>query len=109
MLQLRAPDGRICLKITLTPSGPEVEIASAALSIATSGDVKVACERFAVDARGGIALRAGGDLETEGFAQRHRATRGDITLKANDDVTLDGERVRLNSPKDLSPKRGPGA
>ncbi len=105
VLRLRAPDGRICLKIILTPTGPEVEIASASLSIATDGDVNVACGRFAVDARGGIALRAGEDLETEAFAQRHRARRGDILLKANDDVQLDGERIRLNSPRDLTPTR----
>ncbi len=111
-LRLIAPDGRICLKITLTPTGPEVELSSASLKIASEGDVAVECARFAVSTKGDIALASGGDLlvravgemNTEAFAQRHRALRGDFALKANDDVTLDGERVRLNSPKPLPPQ-----
>ena len=112
-LRLRAPDGRVCLKIKLTPAGPEVELQSVALSIATKGDVNVACERFNVVAEQGVSIVSGGDvttnaagaLETEAHAQRHRARRGDIALVANDDVSLDGERIRLNSPMPLPPLR----
>ncbi len=109
MLQLRAPDGRLCLKITLTAAGPEVHLSGVALSLTTQGDVNIDCDRFHVQARGEVAIEAGGDLraraegrlETEAFAQRHRARRGDLALIANDDVTVDGERIRLNSPRML--------
>ncbi|EYF08692.1 hypothetical protein [Chondromyces apiculatus] len=112
VLRLRAPDGRICLKISLSPSGPEVELSSVGLSIVSDGDVRVACDRFEVAAKSGLTLatggslhaRAEGDLETEAFAQRHRARSGDVALVANDDVTLDGERIRLNTPRPLEPK-----
>lgn len=112
VLRLRAPDGRICLKIALSPAGPEVELSSVGLSIVSDGDVRVACDRFQVEARSGLTLatggdlqaRAEGDLETEAFAQRHRALRGNVALVANDDVTLDGERIRLNTPRPLEPK-----
>lgn len=112
VLRLRAPDGRICLKIALSPSGPEVELSSVGLSIVSDGDVRVACDHFEVEAKSGLTLttggalhaRAEGDFETEAFAQRHRARRGDIALTANDDVVLDGERIRLNSPLPLEPK-----
>lgn len=112
VLRLRAPDGRIFLKIALTPSGPEVELSSSALSIVSDGDVRVACDRFEVDAKSGLTLatggklqaRAEGDIETEAFAQHHKARRGDIALTANDDVILDGERIRLNAPQPLAPK-----
>ena len=111
VLRLRAPDGRICLKIALSPSGPEVELSSVGLSIVSDGAVRVACDRFEVEATSGLKLstggalqaRAGGDIETEAFAQRHEARRGDIALVANDDVTLDGERIRLNTPRPLEP------
>jgi hypothetical protein len=112
VLNLRAPDGRICLKIVLSPSGPEVELSSIGLSIVSEGAVRVACDRFEVDAKSGISLatggalrvRAEGDFETEAFAQQHRARHGDIELVANDDVTIDGERIRLNAPRQLEPK-----
>jgi hypothetical protein len=109
-LRLEAPDGRLCLSITLTPDGPKVELAAAALAIVAEGDVTVACERFEVEARKDIVLDAGGEvrtradglLRTEALAQHHRATLGTVTLTANDDVSLEGERVRLNSPSTLS-------
>jgi hypothetical protein len=114
-LRLRAPDGRVCLKIKLTAEGPEVELTSVALSIATKGEVSVACDRFSVVAKECVSIVSGGDLkaqavgaiETEAHAQRHRARRGDIALVANDDVSLDGERIRLNSPRPLAPVRRP--
>ncbi|AKT41264.1 hypothetical protein [Chondromyces crocatus] len=112
VLRLRAPDGRICLKIALSPSGPEVELSSVGLSIVSDGDVRVACDRFEVAAKRGLTLATGGDLraeaegqiETEAFGQRHRARLGDIALQANDDVSLDGERIRLNTPQPLTPQ-----
>ena len=75
LLQLTAPDGRVCLKVVLGPRGPEVEISAAALSVATDGDLSLDCDSFRV-----------------------RARRGGIDLVANDDVSLKGERIRLNSP-----------
>lgn len=106
-LRLRAPDGRLCLAIVLTPEGPKVELSAAALAIATEGDVTVDCARFAVTARQDVVLDAGGDvrtraegvLHTEALAQHHHARLGDMKLTANDDVSLHGERVRLNAPK----------
>ena len=114
-LRLRAPDGRVCLRIKLTPAGPEVELTSVALSIAAKGEVSVAWNRFSVVAEQSVSIVSGGDfktraegaIETEGHAQRHRARRGDIALVANDDVSLDGERIRLNAPMPLAPVRRP--
>jgi hypothetical protein len=115
LLQIRAPDGRICLRITLLPTGPMVELSAASLAIAAEGDVRVDCQRLEIDAAKGVAIRSGGDitqvaggnvelraegeLSAEAFAQRFEARRGDIQMEANDDIFLDGERVRLNSPR----------
>ncbi|HVY44552.1 MAG TPA: hypothetical protein VHB21_01685, partial [Minicystis sp.] len=63
-LRLRAPDGRVCLKITLGAEGPEVELTSVALSITTRGDVDVACDRFAVNAARGVSIVSGADVTT---------------------------------------------
>lgn len=83
LLQIRAPDGRICLRITLLPTGPMVELSAASLAIAAEGDVRVDCQHLEIDAAKGVAIRSGGDVQME----------------ANDDIFLDGERVRLNSPR----------
>jgi uncharacterized protein (DUF2345 family) len=112
-LRLHAPDGRICIKITLTPEGPLVELASVALSVAAQGKIKVACESFEVAAEKEISLQAGGDIAfeseqaivTAAFEQSHQARRGDYRVKANDDVRVDGERIKLNSTSELPPRR----
>ena len=91
VLRLTAPDGRVCLKIALLPEGPSVELSAVALSVATEGDVTVECERFLVNARD--------EIVTEAVAQHHRARLGGIDLVANDDVSLRGERIRLNAPE----------
>jgi hypothetical protein len=115
VLRLTAPDGRVCLKIALLPEGPAVELSAVALSVATDRDLTIDCERFAVNARsdlllvaggnvaadagGDMSLRADGELATEAVAQRHRARLGNVDLLANDDVSLEGERIRLNTPE----------
>jgi hypothetical protein len=91
VLRLTAPDGRVCLKIALLPEGPLVELSAVALAVATEGDVTVDCERFCVNARQ--------EIVTEAEAQHHRARLGGIDLVANDDVSLQGERIRLNAPE----------
>jgi hypothetical protein len=95
VLRLVAPDGRVCLKITLLPEGPAVELSAVALAVATEGDVTVDCERFRVSARQ--------EIVTEAVAQRHVARLGGIDLVANDDVSLKGERIRLNAPDPPGP------
>lgn len=115
VLRLMAPDGGLLLKISLLPDGPAVEILAASLDVATTGDITIDCECFAVnarrdlllvaggnlteDARGDVITRADGELTTEAVAQRHRARLGNVDLIANDDVSLLGERIRLNSPE----------
>lgn len=111
-LELRAPDGRVCLVVRIGPDGPRVELEAASLAIATRGDIALRSENLVLDARRDVVVRAGGDLrmEAEGalasraFEQHIEATSGDIHVEANDDVRVDGERIRLNSP-DAPPLR----
>ena len=106
-LELHAPDGRMCVLITLTPEGPRIELHATSLAVHTEHDLALHCRRFEIEAREGMALRTRGDLAlsatgtlvTDALEQHHLAHRGDIRMRANDDVQLDGERIRLNSPK----------
>lgn len=106
-LELHAPDGRMCVQIVLAPEGPRIELHAASLAVRTERELAIECDRLDIRTAAGLSLKTGGDLDlgaagrlrSEAFAQHHIARRGDIQLQANDDVQLDGERIRLNSPK----------
>jgi hypothetical protein len=117
LITLTAPDGRVCLSVALRPEGPLVELHAQSLSIASDGVLRLDCDRLEIQAPGGTSIntgslvqdvagdvrtRAGGVIDSEAHAQRLHARRGDVALLANDDVTLDGERVRLNSPREAT-------
>jgi hypothetical protein len=113
-LTVNAPDGRICLKMILTPDGPAIELHGVSLKLNAQKDVRLKCESLEIHAGKEMILRTGGDLthiaekninvkaggalQTEAFSQKLRARSGDFEVKAKDDVMIDGERVRLNSP-----------
>jgi hypothetical protein len=118
VLTVSAPDGRLCLSIQLRPEGPLVEVQSQSLRLVSTGELRLDCERLTINAErqtsiqtgelrqvvgGDVSLRAGGVIDTEGHAQHLRARLGDLELTANDDVSLDGERVLLNTPKSAAP------
>ena len=57
-----------------------------------------------VDVRGREVERVREEIVTEAVAQHHRARLGGIDLVANDDVSLKGERIRLNAPEPGEPR-----
>jgi hypothetical protein len=88
VLSLQSADGRMVLRLVLTQSGPLLEVQSQALSVSTRGPLRFDCQSLEINAEKDVAIRS---------------ALGDIKLHANDDVCLDGERVRLNSPRVASP------
>jgi hypothetical protein len=118
LIEIVAPGGELCLSIRLDIAGPIVEVRAAALKVAAQGDLSLECERFEVNARreialiskggiiqdahGDVVIRADGDIATEADGQQHHARRGNVDIRANDDVMLDGERVMLNGPRAFS-------
>jgi hypothetical protein len=105
-LRLVAPNGRLVLTIVLAPEGPRVEVDAASLHVRASERVRFDADRIELAAREGIELvsggeirhRAAGTITSEAFEHHVEATHGEIRLHANDDVALEGERIRLNSP-----------
>ena len=101
---LRAPDGEVQLKITVTEDGPLLHFRAAALQLESEGALRVDCEDLEIRARGNIDQQANGDLvqlakgDLNIRADRCHmsARRGDVRVWANDDVRLNGERVKLN-------------
>jgi hypothetical protein len=111
-LVVRSPSGLVELSIRFTPGGPVLSFASAALDLEASGALRIACAKLEVTAREGIEVKAGGSVKAEvegdhllavSGASRveadsiaMRARLGDVAIKANDDVRVDGERIFLN-------------
>ena len=114
-VEIVAPNGDLCLSIRLDATGPVVNVRAAALRVASRGDLSVECDRFEVaarqeialvsaggitqDAHGDVVIRADGEIATEADGQQHHARLGNVDIRANDDVMLDGERVMLNGPR----------
>jgi hypothetical protein len=80
--------GRVELTVVLTDAGPRLVFESADVEIKSVGAVTVDCERFAVNAKTEAAVRA--------EEVRVEATLGDVAIRANDAVKLDGEEVLIN-------------
>jgi pyruvate kinase len=108
LLRIRTAHAEQSLDITIAvgDGGPTVRLEHArALEVADIGSVQMNCERFAVDASD-IALRSSRGIHFEAATevtsiaddQRIEARRGNLSLRANDDLRLDGERIFLNSP-----------
>jgi hypothetical protein len=96
-------DGLACLTVRLTPEGPVLQF-DGSLMLQTSGDLAVSAERLALHGREGVAITSNGDvtlettgdLSTKARIQNITATRGNVNVKANDDVRVDGERIFMN-------------
>jgi hypothetical protein len=113
VIAVRSPAGQPLLTIRLTGEGPVISFAEAALEVASLGPLSVACETLRLETRGDASIEVGGDLlERIGGTSRREvsgpavtqarevvldAFPGGIEVKAHGDVSLEGERVRLNS------------
>ncbi|XXT18517.1 hypothetical protein WME94_50635 [Sorangium sp. So ce429] len=84
------------LEIIVTPAGPIVRVRAQAVELDAVDAVAVHCEQFKVEARGAIALRAGGAATLEASAVNVEARVGGAVIRANDDVQLLGEQILLN-------------
>lgn len=93
---IRSGSGEILMEVLLTPAGPVLRFKAAQVQVECEGAFQVRCESFDVQTTGDIRQQAGGVLRAESREISIEATRGDVSVKANDDVNLNGERVRLN-------------
>jgi hypothetical protein len=103
-LRLYAAGGQLTLTLSITPNGPVLEVAGAGIMIRSSGPLAIDAQHVAIRGREGVVLHSDADalvsaarrLEMTAETQQMTATLGDVRVYANDDVVLDGERVRMN-------------
>ena len=109
---VRGPTGMVELRVRFEDGGPVLHFRAADLSIDTPGTVGIDCKRFEIRAaedivqscqgslrqevKGDLEADVHGDISVEGRTVAVEAHRGDVALKANDDVSLQGERINLN-------------
>jgi hypothetical protein len=104
LLQIVGPKGRPMVTIRVSEQGVSVELASGPVMLNVEGDLRIEAERLQLHARDQLSLTSGRDaqifveetLSTTAKRQAVTATRGDVRLVANDDVRMDGERIRMN-------------
>ena len=100
---LVAPDGKITFSLRITPDGPVLRF-DQGLTIETGDSLALVGRRVAIRGAEGVSLESGGDATVEvagdltstARIQNIRARLGNVNLKANDDVRVRGERIRLN-------------
>ncbi|HVT09341.1 MAG TPA: hypothetical protein VHO67_17900 [Polyangia bacterium] len=95
------------VEIVLTADGPVVRAAAAALEITSASEIVARCDRFTVDAQQSFSVRAAeidqearGAVRTTGAEVAVTARSGDVAIRANDDVSVNGEQVLLNCDRD---------
>jgi hypothetical protein len=114
MLHVSSSSGEVELQIRITPEGPVLVFDQARVSIQNSGNIDVECEDLELKARGRLTLESGDDTvhrvagnysvdvrddaEIKAQAVDVHAQLGELSLRANDDVALNGLRVLLNAP-----------
>ncbi|WP_156041333.1 hypothetical protein [Chondromyces apiculatus] len=112
-LQVRAAEGQILLSIRLTSEGPVLSLEGVSLEISAAKALSLGCETLRIQAAQDASIEVGGSLreQVRGSVVREagrsarvtaaevtvEASPGGVAIRANDDVDLVGERVRLNS------------
>jgi hypothetical protein len=104
VLHVISGSGQISLTIQLTAEGPILRFDGLDLRIEAGGDLAIGARHLSLHGREGVAISSEGDasicaagvLNSEAKIQNIRARLGNVNVKANDDVGLRGERIRLN-------------
>lgn len=104
LLRIIGRDGKVSLAIYVTEDGPVVRLESSAIEIEAQGQLSLNAERVAIHGRKSLSLTSDGnvsldtpeDIHSDARSQKITARLGNVDIKANDDVTMDGERIRMN-------------
>ena len=112
VVRIRARDGQCVLTVRITDEGPVLSFSGATLEL-EARRLDVACDDLRLRVGGGAVIDIGGDVDARVAGRASQEIQGDLrtaarsmalearsggmTLDANDDVALKGERVLLNS------------
>jgi hypothetical protein len=101
VVQLVTCKGQVNLSVYATKEGSLLRLNGVGLTIETTGALSINAERIAIHGRDGVVISSGadaeikaaGELTTHAQGQNISAALGNINIRANDDVKLEGERM----------------
>jgi len=105
IVTLHSPSGEVEIEVVVTPEGPRLRLRAVELSLIAQKRVTIDCEDLELRCTRDMKVEVGGDQHEVVAGSAHHeahtttveARRGDLTMRANDDARVEGERVLLNS------------
>lgn len=103
-VQLLDAEGATSLTIRLGAAGTVIELGGGPVALNVEGDLAISSRRLMLHGREDVSISSGADIrvvaQENALVQAKRqeivATRGNLEAHANDDVLIDGERIRMN-------------
>lgn len=95
-LQIVSPNGHCSLEIQITETGPVLRLVGAEVTLSVEGKLQIEADDLKLRGRDAVTISSDGEIRSQGRSQLLESQRGDVRLQANDDVRLQGERVRVN-------------
>jgi hypothetical protein len=118
-LVIRGRGGDVVLRIEVTDAGPVLSFSGASIELEATRRVRVAADEVSIEAKGDVALAAGGSLRetvagdhhtrvggaerVEAAAVEMQANEGGVGVRAMGRIALDGEHVGLNDDPQPQP------
>lgn len=103
VVQVVRGEDTIAVTLHVSEHGVTIDLKTGSLALRTAGELSIDAARLSLRGRDGVEITTDGTLAATAHEQRLRATLGNVEVRANDDVTLDGERVLLNCPEETTP------
>jgi len=103
-VRLLDAEGATSLTIRLGAAGTVIELGGGPVALNVEGDLAISSRRLMLHGREEVVITSEADVRIEAQenaliqAKRQEiiATRGNLKAYANDDVLIDGERIRMN-------------
>lgn len=104
VVRISGADGTVGVTIHVGPDHISLDLGEASVAIRSSGPLTIDAEHLTLRGRKGVLVRSDQDARVEAARslvtvaedQEIEATVGDVRVRANDDVEIDGERIRMN-------------
>lgn len=96
-VEIRAATGEMLVAVRLTDQGPVFSLSGASLEVTAAKSLSLAAESIKIAATKHLSLEAGELHRVKARDIEIEAAPGAVSIRANDDVDIVGERVRLNS------------
>jgi hypothetical protein len=89
-------NGTAAVTVVVTQGAITLSLGGANLEIEVERDLSITAQSLHLTGREAVAIATEGALSTTGRSQTITSTHGNVEVKANDDVKLEGERILLN-------------